>query len=158
VSLSTCHSQRETIPDHRALQSETVRLTSRTTIPNNHNIQVAVRDGLGITSPNEQQLFELDRNGSLPDMNRFLRSHFPQLFHHFAESNPWILTINNSDWEDGNRVWPYVLLAWSNRILVPAILNGRTDPTMSDFRDNSGRTACPDIERVVCLGEISSLA
>jgi hypothetical protein len=128
---------------------------SKTPIPNGYGIQTAIRDGLGITSPNEQQLFELDRNGSLPDMNGFLRSHLPQLFHHFSKTNSWISTINNSDWEDGDRLWPYVLLARSNRNLVPAILNGRFDPTISDFRDNSGRIACPDAERVVFLGEIS---
>lgn len=82
----------------------------------------------------------------------------PQLFHHIAKKYPWILTINDSSWEDGDRIWPYVLLARSNRNLVPAILNGRKDPNISDFRDNSGRIGCHDGERVVYLGEISHLA
>lgn len=110
-------------------------------------------------SPSEQNLFELDRNGSLLDMNSFLRSRMPRLFAHFAKEHPWIATVNSSNWQDGDRVWPYILLARAtNRSLVPAILNGHIDPTMSDFRDNSGRAACPDVERVVCLGEISSSA
>lgn len=140
------------------LQSKTVQLTSKIGLPDNHAIQTAIRNGLGITSPDEQQLFELDRNGFLPDMNNFLRTHMPQLFHHIAKKYPWILTINDSSWEDGDRIWPYVLLARSNRNLVPAILNGRKDPNISDFRDNSGRIGCRDGERVVYLGEISHLA
>ena len=67
------------------------------------------------------------------------------------------MTVNNSSWQDGERIWPYVLLARSGRTLVPAILNGHVDPTVSDFRDNSGRGGCPDGERVVFLGEISLL-
>ena len=53
---------------------------------------------------------------------------------------------------NGDQIWPYVLLARDNRTLVPAIINGSVDPTISDFRDNSGRKACADIERVVFLG------
>jgi len=154
-----CHYRWETLPDHELLQgrSEEVLLASRTLIPNVHGVQVAVRDGLGIQS-SEQQLFELNRNGSLPDMNNFLRNNMPQLFQHFAKSESWILTVDNSSWEDGDRLWPYVLLARSGRGLVPAILNGRLNPTISDFRDNSGRAGCPDRERAIFLGEISSLA
>lgn len=129
-------------------------MASKTLLPNNHKVQLAVRDGLGITSPNERQLFELDRNGSLPDMNKFLCTRLPQLFNYFAKSDPWILTVDNSNWQDGDREWPYVLLARAGRTLVPAILNGHLDPTLSDFRDNSGRPSCPDGERVVFLGEI----
>ena len=133
-------------------------MASRTLLPNNHKVQLAVRDGLGITSPNERQLFELDRNGSLPDMNSFLRIRMPQLFSHFAKSHPWIMTVDSSNWQDGDREWPYVLLARSNRSLVPAILNGHVDPTLSDSRDNSGRAGCPDGERIVFLGELPFLA
>ena len=79
----------------------------------------------------------------------------PKIFNHFAKSSPWILTINWPDWTDGDRVWPYVLLARAGRTLVPAILNGCVDPTLSDFRDNSGRPSCPDSKRVVFLGEVS---
>ena len=78
----------------------------------------------------------------------------PKLFTHFARTNPWISTIDTSNWEDGDHMWPYVLLARAGRKLVPAILNGHTDPTVSDFRDNSGRASCPDSERVVFLGGI----
>lgn len=140
------------------LQTGTVRLASRTLLPSIHQVQAAVQDGLGIRSPTERQLFELDRDGSLPDMNLFLRTHMPQLFHHFAKSSPWISTITNSEWQDGDRLWPYMLLARSNRNLVPAIQNGHIDPTLSDFRDNSGRAGCPDGERVIFLGETPSLA
>ena len=157
VSLSMYLSLRGMFPNREVLQSGMVQLVSKTTIPNSHRIQTAVRDGLGITSPNDQQLFEVDRNGSLPDMNHFLRARLPQLFHHFAKVNPWVTTINNSEWEDGDRLWPYVLLARSGRTLVPAILNGRIDPTISDFRDNSGRVGCPDGDRIVFLGEIPYL-
>lgn len=128
----------------------------RTLVPNNYEIQVAIRDGLGITSPSERNLFELDRNGSLPDMNSFLRSQMPELFNHFAKANPWISTVDASNWQDGDRVWPYALLARAGRSLAPAILNGHADPTMSDFRDNSGRPSCPDGERVVFLGKAST--
>jgi len=155
VSLPLRHSRQKTLLI-RVSQGKSARVTqlvSRTSLPNAHNIQMAVRDNLGIKSANEQQLFELDRNGSLPDMNEFLRNSMPQLFQHFAKSHPWILTVNSSNWQDGDRRWPYVLLARSGRDLVPAILNGHLDPTMSDFRDNSGRTGCPDGERVVFLGE-----
>lgn len=120
-------------------------------------MQVAIRDGLGTTSPNECNLFELDRNGSLADMNNFLRSRMPKLFNHFTKTDPWISMIDASDWEDGDRLWPYVLLARSgSRTLVPAILNGHVDPTISDFRDNSGRASCRDGERIVILGENAS--
>ena len=61
--------------------------------------------------------------------------------------------VDTSNWEDSDRLWPYVLLARSGRSLVPAILNGHIDPTISDFRGNSGRVTCPDGERVVFLGE-----
>jgi hypothetical protein len=136
------------------LQSRTVALTCKTPLPNNHSIQVAIRDGLGITSPNKHNLFELDRNGFLPDMNHFLWSQMPRLFNHFAKVDPWISTIETSDWEDGDRLWPYVLLARSgHRSLVPAVLNRHADPTVLDFQDNSGRVSCPDGERVVYLGE-----
>ena len=139
-------------PDYQILQSGTIALARKIAVPNMHAIQVAIRDGLGVTSPNERNLFELDRNGSLPDMNNFLRSQLPQLFNYFSKANPWVSTVEASNWEDGDRVWPYVLLARSNRNLVPAILNGHDDPTVSDFRDNSGRPSCPDGERVVFLG------
>ena len=86
-------------------------------------------------------------------MNDFLRSRMPKLFNHFARTYPWISTVNTSNWEDGNHLWPYALLARAGRKLVPAILNGHIDPTVSDFRDNSGRASCPDSERVVFLGE-----
>lgn len=81
----------------------------------------------------------------------------PQLFTHFEKAVPWILTVNRSTWKDGDRVWPYVLLARDKRNLVPAVLNGHADPTISDFRDNSGRKTCPDSERVVFIGEIFSV-
>lgn len=87
-------------------------------------------------------------------MNKFLCTRLPQLFNYFAKSDPWILTVDNSNWQDGDREWPYVLLARAGRTLVPAILNGHLDPTLSDFRDNSGRSSCPDGERVVFLGKI----
>lgn len=77
----------------------------------------------------------------------------PKLFNHFAKKNRWILTVDNSNWKDGDQVWPYVLLARANRNLVPAVLNGHVDPTISDFRDNSGRINCPDGERIVYLGK-----
>ena len=131
VSPSICPHCKATAD--RVLQLGTVSLTSKTPLPNNHAIQVAVRDGLGITSANERQLFELDRDGILPDMNSFLRSHMPKLFNHFAKTKPWILTINQSNWADGDRIWPYMLLARANRNLVPAVLNGHVDPTVSDF-------------------------
>ena len=146
-----------TLADCGTLQSGTVALAHKTPLPNNHAMQVAIRDHLGITSQNERNLFELDRNGSLPDMNSFLRSQMPKLFNHFAKTNPWISTVGASDWEDGDRLWPYVLLARAGRNLVPAILNGHSDTTISNFRDNSGRVTCPDGERVVFLGENSLL-
>ena len=146
------------LPDCGALQSGTITLTRKTPPLNNHMVQVAIRDGLGITSSNERNLFELDRNGSLPGMNNFLCSRMPRLFNHFAKTSPWILTVDSSNWEDGNRLWPYVLLARAGCSLVPAILNGHVNPTVSDFRDNSGRITCPDGERVVFLGGNSSLA
>ena len=155
VSFSTCHFQRKTLTNHKVLQSRTISLASKTPIPNNHATQVAVRDGLGITCAGEQKLFELDRAGSLLDMNSFLRPLMPQLFNHLAKADPWILTVNHTDWTDGDRIWPYVLLARVGRNLLPAVLNGHSDPTASDFRDNSGRMSCPDGERVVFLGAIS---
>lgn len=115
------------------LQSGTITLKCKTSLPNNHAIQVAIRDGLGVTSLNEHDLFELDRNGSLPDMNHFLRSRMPKLFNHFARADPWISTLNTSNWEDGDPLWPYVLLAQAGCSLVPAILNGHVDPTVLDF-------------------------
>lgn len=123
-------------------------LASGAPLPSSHVIQVAVRDGLGITS-DERQLFELDRTGCLPDMNLFWCSQMYALFNHLAKSNPWILTLNRSNRQDGDCLWPYVLLARASRNLVPAILNGHTDPTLSDFRDNGGGTSCPDGERLV---------
>ena len=81
----------------------------------------------------------------------------PKLFAHLAKSNPWIQTVDASSWEDGDRLWPYVLLARAGRSLVLAVLNGHVDPTVSDFRGNSGRPSCPDGERVVFLGESFSL-
>ena len=132
VSRSKC-AHREVTADCRASQLGAVTLASKTPVPNNHAIQVAVRDGLGITSANERELFELDRNGVLPDMNSFLCSYMPKLFNHFAKTTPWISTINQSNWVDRDRVWPYILLARANRNLVPAVLNGHVDPTVSDF-------------------------
>ena len=120
-----------------------------------HNIQVAVRKGLGITSPSEQDLFELNQNSNLLDMNSFLREHLSPLFSHFAKKDPWIMTVDHPAWMDGDRIWPYVLLARDRRTLVPAVLNGHNDPTISDFRVNSGRKTCPDSERVVFISEIS---
>jgi len=80
----------------------------------------------------------------------------PQLFNHLAKDNEWIMTVNRSNWTDGDRDWPYVLLARnSNRFLVPVVLNGYVDPTISDFRDHSGRKTCPDAERVVFIGGFS---
>lgn len=128
-------------------------MVSKTALPNVHSVTVAVRDHLGIRSSDERQLFELDRNGTLPDMNHFLRTRMPQLFQHFAKDYPWIMTVNNSNWQDGDRNWPYVLLARSGRVLVPAIMPDHRNPTLSDFRDNSGRAACPDGERIVFLGK-----
>ena len=120
-----------------------------------HNVQVAVRNGLGILSPSEQELFKLNRNGTLPEINSFLRDNMPQLFSYFAKSNPWILTVDSSSWNDGDRVWPYVLLTRrTNRTLVPAILNNYTDPTVSDLSENCGRRGAPPSERVIFLGEI----
>ena len=87
-------------------------------------------------------------------MNSFLRDHMPQLFTYLAKNNPWILTVDRSTWTDGDRLWPYVLLARDKRNLVPAVLNGHVDPTISDFRDNSGRKTCPDSECIVFIGEI----
>ena len=145
-------SLRKMHPDYQVLQSGTITLARKITVPNIHTIQVAVRDGLGITSPGERNLFELDRNGLLPDMNNFLRSQLPQLFNHFSKANTWISTVDASNWEDGDRLWPYMLLARSNQNLIPAILNGHIDPTVSDFRDNSGRPSCPNGERIVFLG------
>lgn len=141
-------------PDDDALQSGLINLISPSKVLSNHAIQVAIRKGLGITSPNERELFELNRDGSLSDMNTFLRSRLLSLFSHFAKKDAWILTVDNSTWADGNHLWPYVLLARDGRDLVPAVLNGHSDPTMSDFRDNSGRKTCPDSERVVFIGEI----
>ena len=63
-----------------------------------------------------------------------------------------ISTVDTSNWEDGNHLWLYILLAQLNQNLVPAILNGHIDPTVSDFQDNSGRPNCPDGERIVFLG------
>jgi len=88
----------------------------------------------------------------LPDINRFLRERLPQLFRHFSKGDPRIMTVDCSTWADGDRIWPYVLLARNGRSLVPAVLNGHNDPTISDFRDNSGRKTCPDVERVIFLG------
>jgi len=120
-----------------------------------HDVQVAVRNGLGISSPSERELFELNRNSTLPDINIFLRDRMPQLFNHFARDEPWISTINSSAWNDGDRVWPYVLLARrTNRTLVPALLNGHVDPTISDLRENCGRKGASPSERVIFLGEI----
>ena len=153
VSCSTHLSQRKSLPDLATLQSGTITLARKTPLPNNHTIQVAIRDGLGITSLNERNLFEIDWNGLLPNMNNFLHSQMPKLFAHFAKTNPWISTVDTSSWEDGDRLWPYVLLARAGRSLVPAVLNGHVDPTVSDFRDNSGRPSCPDGERVIFLGE-----
>lgn len=155
VSLPPYLSQERNFSDCRVFQLGTVSLARRTPLLNNHMMQVAIRDGLGVTSPNERNLFELDRNGSLLDMNNFLRSRMPKLFTHFAKTNPWILTVGTSSWVDGDRLWPYVLLARAGRSLVPAVLNGHNDPTVSDFRDNSGRVTCPDSERVVFLGKKS---
>jgi len=91
-------------------------------------------------------------------MNHFLRSRMPKLFNHFAKADPWISTLNTSNWEDGDRLWPYVLLARAGRSLVPAILNGHIDPTVSDFRDNSGRPGCPSGERVVFLAAVKAIS
>lgn len=129
------------------------QLNRRTQVYSNNDVQIAIRQGLGVGSPSERDLFELNRDGVLPDMNNFLRERMPQLFNFFARENPWIMTINRSNWVDGNRDWPYVLLARNNnRSLVPVVLNGRTNPTISDFRDHSGRKTCPDAERVVYIG------
>ena len=73
---------------------------------------------------------------------------------HLAKKDPWILTANCSTWTDGDRIWPYVLLARDKRSLVPTVLNGHVDPTISDFHDNSRRKTCPDSECVVFIGEI----
>ena len=140
--------------DNGVLQSHLIKLSHPSQVPTNHSVQVAVRDGLGITSRSERELFELDRDGGLLDKNSFLRDRMPQLFTYLAKNDPWILTTDRSTWTDGDRIWPYVLLARDKRSLVPAVLNGHVDPTISDFRDNSGRKTCPDSERVVFIGEI----
>jgi len=143
-----------TLPDRR-LQSGLTSLITPSKIPTGHGVQVAIQKGLGITSTSERDLFELNRDGNLLDMNSFLRKHLSPLFDYFAKRNPWILTVDHSTWTDGDRRWPYVLLARDGRSLVPAVLNGHDDPTISDFRDNSGRKTCRDSERVVFIGEIS---
>ena len=131
-------------------------MENRTLVYSSNDIQIAVRQGLGIRSPTERDLFELNRDGFLPDMNNFLRGRMPQLFNHLARNNRWIMTIDRSNWTDGDRDWPYVLLARnSNRSLVPVVLNGYVDPTISDFRDHSGRKTCPDSERVIYIGAFS---
>ena len=139
------------------LQPDTLpELEVRTQVYSNNDVQIAVRRGLGIRSPTERDLFELNRDGFLPDMNSFLRVRMPQLFNYLARDNEWIMTIDHSNWTDGDRDWPYVLLARnSNRSLVPVVVNGYTDPTISDFRDHSGRKTCPDAERVVYIGVFS---
>ena len=92
-------------------------------------------------------------------MNAFLRDRMPQLFNYFARDHPWILTVNASNWNDGDRLWPYVLLARrANRKLVPAIISGHTDPTVSDIRENSGRKGASPSDRVIFLGEVSSVS
>ena len=133
------------------LQLGTVQLASRTLILNNHKIQLAIRDGLGITSPNAWQLFELDQDGSLPDVNNFLRDRMPQLFTHFAKPYPWVTTINNSSWQDSEYIWPYMLLARSGRTLVPTILNGHVDLTVSDLCDNSGLSGISSFQTISSL-------
>ena len=131
-----------------------IELAVPTQAPGGHDVQVAVRNGLGITSPSERQLFELNRDGTLPDINSFLRDRMPQIFNHFSKDNPWISTIDSSTWDDGNRVWPYVLLAqWTNSTLVPALLNGHTNATVSDLCENCGQRGAPPSERVIFFGE-----
>ena len=154
--LNLCSLMEETLPTYCGmLQSNTIELVIPTQALGSHDVQVAVRDGLGITSPSERELFELPRDGTLPEINSFLRDRMPQLFNYFARTNSWILTVNSSTWNDGDRAWPYVLLARrTNRTLVPAILNGHTNPSVSDLRDNCGRRGAPHLERVVFLGEI----
>ena len=147
---------RVTLSDNRVLQTGLINLISPNNVLTNYSVQIAVRNGLGITSHSDLELFELNRDGILPDLNDFLRRRMPQLFDHFAKKNPWIRTVDRSTWVDGDRIWPYMLLARDKRALVPIVLNGHTDPTISDFRDNSGRKTCPDLERVVFIGEIPS--
>jgi len=128
-------------------------LEVRTQQYSGNDIQVAVRRGLGISSRDERDLLELNRDGLLPDMNSFLRARMPQLFNHLARDNQWIMTVDRSNWKDGDRHWPYVLLARNhNRTLVPVVLNGYIDPTVSDFRAHSGRINCPDAQRVIYIG------
>lgn len=138
-------------------QSRMVELAAPTSTLGGHEVQVAIRNGLAIASPSERELFTLNRDATLPDINSFLRGHMPQLFNHFARDYPWISTIDGSTWNDGDRVWPYVLLARrTNRTLVPALLNGHTDPTVSDLLENCGRRGASPSERVIFLGEIFS--
>lgn len=81
-------------------------LSPPTQVPANHSVQVAVHDGLGITSKDKRVFFEFNRDGGLPDMNSFLRERIPELFVYFAREYPWILTIDRSTWEDGGYSWP----------------------------------------------------
>ena len=130
---------------------------THTPIPSGYDIQPAAQSGLAITSPSERELFKLDSDGTLLDINHFLRSNMPSLFNHLAKTKiyRWILEVNRSTWT-GNDPWPYVLLARKNRSLVPALLpNGRGDPTVSDLRDNCGRKGGPHSEWVLFFGEIS---
>lgn len=158
--VSLFHPSAKKLPiDCSGLQSNMVELVAPTQALGGHDVQVAVRNGLGITSPSERELFELNRDATLPDINSFLRGHMPQLFNHFAKADPWILTVNSSNWNDGDRLWPYVLLARrTNRTLVPALVNGRTDPTVSDLRENCGRKGGSPSDRVIFLGEIPSMS
>jgi len=105
-------------------------------------------------SHSELELFKLNHDGSLPDMNSFLQDCMLWLFAYLAKNDPWVLTVDCSTWTDGDHLWPYVLLARDKCNFVPAMLNRHIYPTISDFHDNSGRKMCPDSERVVFIGEI----
>jgi len=78
-------------------------LQCRTLPCGNNDVQIAVRQGLGIRSTTDRNLFELNRDGFLPDMNSFLRVRMPQHFNHLAKNNEWMMTVNRSNWTDGDR-------------------------------------------------------
>lgn len=137
-------------------QSGLVELATPTQVIRGNDIQVAALNGLAVTSTSDLELFELNGDGILPDINDFLRRKLPQLFDHLAKIAPWILEVDGSTYAEGDRIWPYALLARHHRsMLVPALLpNGRSDPTVADLREISGRRGRTSSEQVIFFGKI----
>jgi hypothetical protein len=125
-------------------------------IPGLNRIQTAALYGLAARSQSETNLFTFDTTWNMAEMNTFLCQKIPYLFDHFAIKDPWIKTINSNNWIDGNKTWPYVLLARVGTHLEPAVLTETKDPTGADYYDNSGRQSAAPKQRTIYIGILFS--